>query len=68
MWYLTLIKVGVDLADKASDGELSYKDICDVVLDLVPEADDIIEEVEHALEDGKLTVDEVLKIVVRFRF
>ena len=64
MLYLKLMNLGLDLVHKTSDGKLTLEEEAEALAAAFPESmSDVLEEVQEAQEDGKITVGEVMKIV-----
>ena len=64
MTYLKLMNLGLDLVHKTSDGKLTLEEVAEALAAAFPESmSDVLEEVQAAQADGKITVGEVMKIV-----
>ena len=64
-WFSKIIHVGYTLAHVAKDGRVTPDEVIDVLQSVFPDQVDVaLEKVREDLEDdGKLNVDDVLKIV-----
>jgi len=62
MFHLQFMALGVSLVNAASDGQLSLDEVRDCIDSSFPKADDVVSAIEDAMEDGRITVMEVLDI------
>lgn len=65
MWYLTLAQLMLTLINAARDGKITGDEVVEAVGDLFPEyLADIVTAVDEALEDGRIDLDDLIKIVI----
>lgn len=64
MKYLVLMNIALCIINKAADGKIEKREVADCIKGLLKDdVEKTVNAVQEALEDKKLTVDEVVKVL-----
>lgn len=64
MQYLILMNIALCIVNKSADGKIEKSEVVDCVKGLLKDdVERIVEAIQEALADRKLTVDEVVKVL-----
>ena len=62
--YMKYMMIAMAIVDKAQDGELTRDEVIDCIQGALPEdVNEIVDGVQEALDDGKITVGEAIRVL-----
>lgn len=62
--YMKYMMLAMAIIDKASDGELTRDEVIECLKGVIPdEVDQVVEEINENLKDGRLSVGEVIRVL-----